>query len=62
MNICVYMCVYVYVCIIFITFLNLKVWKTFLSMVQNPEAIQEENEIFDTKINLCMNYLIQTNP
>lgn len=30
-------------------------------MVQNPEAMQEESEIFDTKINLCVKYLAKTN-
>lgn len=34
------MCPYV-----LITFLNLKMWKTFLSMVQNPEAMQEEGHL-----------------
>lgn len=46
---------------IYLLVLNLEVWKTFQRMVQNPEAMQEESEIFDTKINLCIKYLAKTN-
>lgn len=47
---------------VYLLIFNLKVWKTFQRMVQNPEAMQEVSDIFDTKINLYIKYLAKTNP